>query len=463
MMNSENRSAWFYPLLLTSVFILSRLLFHAMGVRFDASGIDWYWQYLDMELLKSDLLRSVYYQHSQPPGFNLFLGIVLKLFPNAYLFVVAFIFKGLGLALYYLIFRTLNLAGFRPRTAFLAATLFILAPTAVLYENWLFYTWPTAVLLAGAAHRLLLFETRRRTRDALLYLAVVAAVCLTRSMFHLVYLIAACIPVLVMGPRLRRRTGTAAAVAILLVGGLFVKNLLLFGFFGSSSWMGMNLWKIAPTGGKSEQLAGSAVARIEPFSPIMDYPETLRRVPAAFADIPALADGSRQNGRPNLNHIGYITVSEAYGQEAAALIKGDLPGYAHMVAKAWGLYLSPARIYPLLSPQNKAALKGLFLLSAPADPRLLVPLGLLLSTLGLSGRFFPLAGKHKRTAVPVFYLFCVGTVFYTALLGNALEHGENMRFRVQTDPLLYLAALYVLRQIRLRRAGRGSLLENHGE
>jgi hypothetical protein len=333
----------------------------------------------------------------------------------------------------------------------------------VLYENWLFYTWPTAVLLAGAAHRLLLFETRRRSRDALLYMAAVGAVCLTRSMFHLVYLIAACIPVLVIAPPLRRRSGTAAAVIILLVGGIFLKNMLLFGFFGSSSWMGMNLWKIAPTGGKSEQLAGSAVACIEPFSPITDYPEALRQVPGAFADIPALAAGSRQNGRPNLNHIGYIAVSEAYRQDAAALIKGDLPGYAFMVAKAWGLYLTPTNNYPLLSPQNKEALKRLFLLTTPADPRLLVPLGLLLSILGLSGRFFPRTGTHECIEVPVFHLFCVGTVLYTALLGNALEHGENMRFRVQTDPLLYLAALFGLRQLLRSLSARRPLQENHGE
>ena len=36
-------------------------------------------QYLDPLLLKSDLLKSLFYLHSQPPIFNLFLGIVLKL------------------------------------------------------------------------------------------------------------------------------------------------------------------------------------------------------------------------------------------------------------------------------------------------------------------------------------------------------------------------------------------------
>ena len=59
--------------------------------------------------------------------------------------------------------------------------------------------------------------------------------------------------------------------------------------------------------------------------------------------------------------------------------------------------------------------------------------------------------EHRR-----FFLFCAGTVFYVALLGNMLEHGENMRFRVQTDPLLYLAALQVAALIRRPSRGRNS-------
>jgi hypothetical protein len=51
-----------------------------------------------------------------------------------------------------------------------------------------------------------------------------------------------------------------------------------------------------------------------------------------------------------------------------------------------------------------------------------------------------------------FFIFCFATVLYAAVIGNLLEHGENMRFRVQTDPLLFLAAIYSIDCIHRTRA-----------
>ena len=69
-------------LALAASFAAAHLIYYALGVRFDNTSLAWYWQYLDPELLKSRLLESVFYMHSQPPLFNLFLGAVLK-YPGA--------------------------------------------------------------------------------------------------------------------------------------------------------------------------------------------------------------------------------------------------------------------------------------------------------------------------------------------------------------------------------------------
>ncbi|HEX9103253.1 MAG TPA: hypothetical protein VF997_13670, partial [Polyangia bacterium] len=62
----------------------SRLLYRARGVRFSADPVDYYIQFLDPALLRHDLLRSLFYMRDQPPGFNGFVGVVLKLFPVHY-------------------------------------------------------------------------------------------------------------------------------------------------------------------------------------------------------------------------------------------------------------------------------------------------------------------------------------------------------------------------------------------
>ena len=49
------------------------------GVRFDAHALGIYYQFIDPPLLESRLLESLFYSHGQPPLFNLFLGLVLKI------------------------------------------------------------------------------------------------------------------------------------------------------------------------------------------------------------------------------------------------------------------------------------------------------------------------------------------------------------------------------------------------
>ncbi|MEE8381690.1 MAG: hypothetical protein V3R78_07440, partial [Thermodesulfobacteriota bacterium] len=62
-----------YGLLIVFIFILSRIIFYYKGGSFLATPIAFAKQYLDPVLLESDLLRSIFYLHSQPPLFNFFL------------------------------------------------------------------------------------------------------------------------------------------------------------------------------------------------------------------------------------------------------------------------------------------------------------------------------------------------------------------------------------------------------
>ncbi len=59
-------------------FIISRVLYYCLGVRFDTIPLFYAWQFLDVNLLQNRLIESVFYLHSQPPLFNLFLGASSK-------------------------------------------------------------------------------------------------------------------------------------------------------------------------------------------------------------------------------------------------------------------------------------------------------------------------------------------------------------------------------------------------
>ena len=104
--------------------------------------------------------------HSQPPGFNFFLGSVLKLCPERFTACFHAVYLFLGFMLYYALFFVLRLARFSRPVALLLAFLFILSPSSIFYENWLMYTYPVAVLLALAAWALRRFELTARPSAA---------------------------------------------------------------------------------------------------------------------------------------------------------------------------------------------------------------------------------------------------------------------------------------------------------
>ncbi len=54
------------------------------------------WQALDTDLLRNDLLTSLFYLHTQPPLFNLFAGMIIKVFSDYAAQSVCLVFLGRG-------------------------------------------------------------------------------------------------------------------------------------------------------------------------------------------------------------------------------------------------------------------------------------------------------------------------------------------------------------------------------
>src|SRR6266436_5008681 len=79
-----------------AAFIISRILYSVAGIRFDATPIVNFWQYIDPLLMQRKLLESLWYLHMQPPGFNLAVGLIVKLFPATYGVVLSVIYLIIG-------------------------------------------------------------------------------------------------------------------------------------------------------------------------------------------------------------------------------------------------------------------------------------------------------------------------------------------------------------------------------
>ncbi len=460
------------PFCILGVFVFSRMLFWSAGARFDAFPLLHFWQYLDLPVLRHDLLRGLWYLHSQSPAFNLFLGLGLKVLPDPPEVAFATVFRVLGYLSLLCMYGLLRLGGMGRWFALPAVCLFAVSPGALLYENWLFYTLPVALLLLLAALGLARYEQTGRPRYAGLHLAAMTALCLTRASFHPLVL-GVCVALLRIARPERPPVvlrGSLAALAVVLAWSL--KNAVLFGVFGASSWTGMNLWRVAgaevPDAVLHALVAEGALPAIvlqKPFDHVSKYPEEYARVPARYAEIPSLANAQKQGTWvKNLNHYGYIRISRAYGAASSYVIRNRFGDYARSVGAAWEIYARPSWDFEFVR-RNVAAARPLIavyslgLLGPPAPRGAIAPEGRMRCRRALrvllamaaacaivgAGVLCLRGGARRRAALGTTLAFMVFTVLYVAVVGNAFERGENNRFRVETDPLLYLSVLLVLR------------------
>jgi hypothetical protein len=110
------KSRWPYLVLLL-VFAVSRIVYYWLGVRFDARPLLTFFQIIDPELLRHRLLESLYYEHAFPPGFNLYTGILLKLFPVHYATAFHVLHLILGAAIGCLLYHLMRVCGVRSSIA----------------------------------------------------------------------------------------------------------------------------------------------------------------------------------------------------------------------------------------------------------------------------------------------------------------------------------------------------------
>lgn len=312
-------------------FILTRIIAYThFGIIFDAIPLPYYWQYIAVPLLQDDLLRSLYYLHDQPPLFNLFLGIVVKIFGdhNAMPFKVAYLILGLAIALSLL--AGLKRLGVSRIIRVTLTCLFISSPVLIEYENWLLYEYPVCCLLLLSVLWLHKFLESRRARDCFWFFMILALVIYTRGMLTLYWFLLAGALLIVFHWQERKQILRAGALPLALILMLYLKNLAVFGTFSTSiSQVGSNL-AITITGTVPrianmlrQQNLISGLYTIDQYQPLSDY--------APYGIIP------KQTGIPildyplksghwiNAHHLAYLEIGEIDYRDALYVFRQYWP------------------------------------------------------------------------------------------------------------------------------------------
>lgn len=462
--------------LLTVVFIASRVAYSMLGVHFDASNLTWSTNLAAVSLLRHHLLQTVWYMHTEPPGFNLLVGLVLKWSPLSATTSLHAVWLGFGFALVlglYDLGRQLHVGRW---TAVVAAMVIGCGPTAVLYENTLNYDYLVAVLLVLLVDAVARWVRTGRAATLAAVAACAAAATLTRALLHPIWLVAILVIVLVARrpDRWTWKPIAAVAAAVLVVAVFVTKDAVLFGSPQLSSLFGYNVWRVS-VGTLSDRdqhrLRAERVLRApgQPKSCHVSHPE-----------VPVLAQKYKP-GTSFLNSnwecmLGWYDELEGDAFRAAKA----QPGRAMSgVAGSFELWAAPSDLYP---DKNRTKISGLDTAyrrivqldlvwnppvalprdhPPPPEHRHHVALTVVLATIiDVVGAGLVLVVMRRKGVTPARVATLVGgaTVVFVTLASNLFEHGENPRIRYIVEPLtLMLAVALVAAFIRHRRArGRRS-------
>lgn len=467
-----------YITLIFIAFITSRVIYYLTGIRFEDSGIYNYWQILDVELLKNRLLESLFYLHSQPPLFNLFLGLVLKLFPqNAHIAFIA-VYQVLGLTLSVSVFILLLELGMSRKAGFIITLLFIVYPPIILYENWLCYTYPVATLLTVSAVFLNRFVKTGTITNGVLFYTLLSCPVLIRASFHLVWFALFIVLSFIYLKDLRKRIILASVIPLMAVLLIYGKNYFIFGELNTSSWLGMNLSRmttdtLAPSG-KIWLLNKGVISRISTFSPgsMLEKYKPFIDEPRKTG-IPALDNEIKSTGGQNLNNIAYIDISRQYMKDSLNVIVNYPQIYLGGLKRSYSLYLfRPSSEYFVFNQKrNRTQIRAfedlyyIILLGKVPESKineltsnryLRFILGngffllLWIPTFAIYGLYLLYKCVLRRFGDPAFKLtiiFMIVNIIYLTLVGNLFEHGENNRFRFVIEPFMIIITVLLINDL----------------
>lgn len=419
----------------------------------------WFFQNIPSDLLHDSAVQSIWYSHAQPPLWNVLGAILIKVFGSYHMHALQagnIVLGGAAAGLSALIVgRTVG-----SRWWALAVGLTVaLHPALFLYEAYPLYTTLVAFLVLLAAYQLTT-KAQDPSLPAIGFVAVMSALILTRSVFHLV-LLAGALPLalLLMGWPSRRQM-TILVLLTLLPASWYVKNRVQYGFLGASSWYGMGLWRNALFGQDAvmlRQLSGegafSPVAGLPPFS----LPSSYREMGfTARSEVPVLARDDHQN-------VNIPAISEAYQQSAVALIKRSPAQYFRNVLTAYGNFSGPSGEFEHIAVNRErlglhAELEH-WLLARPLVARieralggryygslyfLTIPAVLLGYALQFKRRSAGLSTLHETIREDAAPFLIAALVTYTTVVSCTMELGENMRFKFMIEPALLVLAAVVL-------------------
>ena len=242
-------------------------------------------QVLDVRYLRDSLLEAIWYLHAQPPLFNALIGAVLRAPENAQQTIFTVLYSAVALTGILCFHQVAIEISGKKLLSWCLSLLLIISPATILFERALFYEGLVPWLLVIGFYLLWRFLTQDQFRAGVVAYLIFASVVLIRSAFPPIWLAAMVAVVLAAQPWRWRRILAASVLGLSLVGAVMLKNQIVFGEAGLSSWMPNYLFEQMGDPVPLEQR--EALARkgvLSPYAALGSFaaPDELRRIMAAY-------------------------------------------------------------------------------------------------------------------------------------------------------------------------------------
>jgi hypothetical protein len=481
-------------LLILGVFLVSRAAAYAAGLRFDDRLLHGAYQLLDVRLLRDNPVTSIYYLRSQPPLFNVFTALVVRLPARLVNTTLLLAWHAAALTTALLTFGTMRRVGVRAWLAAGLVSFYLLLPETLLIESWFFYSQLVMLLVALMLWGLARFASTRATVDGVLFTGALGALVLLRSSFHIVLMV---VLIAIVWRQLHlsaRRVAVIATIPVLIVAAWSMKNLIVFDSSSNSSWLGMNLSYVAHAGvtrrdcqrlRADQRLSAIAceTAFGKPPAYLSQFPKTKHYGAAATDSL------YKSTGEPNYNAGLYAAVSRQYQHDSLELLRhGGISAIARAEGAAYTVWAEPGDD-SLQLRRARSAIAGyadwfdrLVLLRPVAtgwnNPARFAadagqfPIGDALGSISYTlvlgfglALFGGVAGwRQGRRGQPALQCVCVAglvVMVVSTVVGNALDYRENNRFRVETSPVVLVLASVGVEELWRRTRSRARAEEQY--
>ena len=479
--------------ILVGVFALTRAFAYYLGLRPLTSETVWFMQFLDLNLLRDHLARSLLHLHCQPPFLNALVGIAEKIGGPNYGTLIIFFNLVVGLCAIISVYVSIILLRVSSAIGLSVALFLLLNPSEILSEFDPFYTVTVIAIHCFLILATICYLQRRSKRSLYCIVGLAVLMTLTRSSYQWIWVFAIFAVLWWQIPQSRRQIRMAAFVSLFLSLLWPLKNQILFHHFISTTWGPLSMSKHFDWNGPAVQ--GLARQGLLPTWSPPDAPEAeikaqlMSEWQVPPTGYPELDDISKATGGAiNWNSLADLRRNDALKTDISVLLHYDSREYITSVLHSVSIYFYPSTQYYSMFESETGHLKELAQFYEPLRSMDTILRYVCCNVFGLPQPTLisPKAGatfQNHRTFTSVAKKLCIGamllyaivlvciltfhcsslwsrahdrkvaamimclTIAYSFTVVNLVEIGENQRYRFETQALVLMAVAIFLQQL----------------